>query len=333
MEPPLSERPGLLGAVVRIYQRTYLGDYIGFLLLQLSYQLTRFFITPAHRQFSLSDPAIQHPFAEVQRVSSWENVIYAGFVPLGILVVWSLVTRSSLHKAHVTVLGLLISVSLTSFLTHVVKNAIGRPRPDLIDRCQPALGTPGEGWVGFDVCTQTDRTKLEDGWRSFPSGHSSFAFSGLCYLSLWLAGQLHTWRPAADLARVLVTIAPLVGAMLIAMSRMSDYRHDVYDVSAGSLLGIVVSSFTYRRYFRSPRDRLCHEPWPSPLSDVSARRGNERPRSPKDEEEEIGTGDFDLDDLTEDEAERGLLDRSKSPARGKGVSRPGGEAGTSVTAL
>ena len=150
---------------------------------------------------------------------------------------------------------------------------------------------------------------LNDGWRSFPSGHSSFAFSGLGYLTLFLAGQMHTLRPRADLARVLITFAPVIGAMLIAMSRMADYRHDVYDVSVGSILGALISYFAYRRYWRPLRDVMCHEPWPSPLSDLGSWRVGAV--APKDEEEGVRDAeDFDLNELTDDEAERGLLDSS-----------------------
>jgi len=88
------------------------------------------------------------------------------------------------HKTNVTILGLAISVMLATFLTDVVKNSVGRPRPDLIDRCKPEKGTPEHILVTIDVCTETDYHVLHDGWRSFPSGHSSLAFSGLGYLAL-----------------------------------------------------------------------------------------------------------------------------------------------------
>ena len=69
--------------------------------------------------------------------------------------------------------------------------------------------------------------------------------------------------------------------------------------------------FAYRRYWRSLGSGLCHEPLGSPVSDVSARRSGVRREPPKDEEEGVrDAGDFDLDELTEDEAERGLLDSS-----------------------
>ncbi|KAL8799719.1 MAG: hypothetical protein Q9223_007534 [Gallowayella weberi] len=167
------------------------------------------------------------------------------------------------HKPHVTVLGLLTSLILTVFLTDTIKNAVGRPRPDLLARCRPAKGTPTHQLVNIDVCTEKDHHLLHDGWRSFPSGHSSFAFSGLGYLSLVLAGQLHVFLPHTDLFRVLLALVPLIAAALIAISRCEDYRHDVYDVTVGSILGILIAMFSYRRYYPSLQSRRCDVPYPS----------------------------------------------------------------------
>lgn len=112
-------------------------------------------------------------------------MLYAGVIPLLLLVLWTAVFRPGGHKAHVTILGLLTSLVLASFLADVVKNAVGRPRPDLLARCKPAKGTPRHELVTIDVCTEKDHHKLHDGWRSFPSGHSTFAFSGLGFLALY----------------------------------------------------------------------------------------------------------------------------------------------------
>lgn len=64
-----------------------------------------------------------------------------------------------------------------------LKNAIGKPRPDLVDRCQPdpeimaALLQPGNfSMASHAICTQKDNAILKDGFRSFPSGHSSSMF-------------------------------------------------------------------------------------------------------------------------------------------------------------
>lgn len=92
--------------------------------------------------------------------------------------------QPGVHKTNVTILGLAISIMLTTFLTDVVKNSVGRPRPDLIARCKPKKGSPEHALVTIAVCTEENHHVLHDGWRSFPSGHSSLAFSGLGFLAL-----------------------------------------------------------------------------------------------------------------------------------------------------
>jgi diacylglycerol diphosphate phosphatase/phosphatidate phosphatase len=175
---------------------------------------------------------------------------------------------------------ILTSIFLTTFVTDVVKNAVGRPRPDLISRCKPESGTPRDILVTIAVCTETDHHTLQDGWKSFPSGHSSFAFSGLGFLALFFAGQMHVFRPRTDLTRALLAAAPLIGAALIAISRCEDYRyvnsriikksgpnfmrsHDVYDVTCGSILGMSIAYFSYRRYYPRLHSSKCDEPFPS----------------------------------------------------------------------
>ena len=231
-----------------------------------------------------------------------------------LLLIWAVAFQPGLHKAHVSVLGLLISLILTSFLTNVVKNAVGRPRPDLIARCIPKKGTPENVLVTIEVCTQTNRHRLHDGWRSFPSGHSSFAFSGLGYLALYdfalsptvlfhtddtrfLAGQMHVFRPRTDLARVLLALAPLIGAALIAISRCEDYRHDVYDVTTGSIFGLLIAYFSYRRYYPSLKTSRCDTPYPS-RAETALERGYGKRR---DEEELIRSPiDFEVADIEHD---------------------------------
>ena len=105
-------------------------------------------------------------------------------------------------------MGLGLGLATTFFFTEGLKNLIGMPRPDLLARCNLdpaavqgfALGG-GEGgklplWnllVSSEACRQADAAMLDDGFASFPSGHSScefvvlagifFFFSGLMLLS------------------------------------------------------------------------------------------------------------------------------------------------------
>lgn len=248
--------------------------------------------------FRLDNRAKQYPHGHVQRVSSGENILFAGVGPLVFMIIWAMVARPGLHKAHVTILGLFISLFLSSLITDIIKNAVGRPRPDLIDRCKPAPGTPEHDLVTISVCTETNHRRVQDGWRSFPSGHSSWAFSGLGYFALFLAGQLHIFRPHADLVRFLIFLAPLIGASLVAVSRLADYRHDIYDITCGGLLGILVAYFSYRRYYRSLLHPKCDVPYPSRADYASARIGKAN-----DVELQQFNEDFSLDDMSEDEAQ------------------------------
>lgn len=269
-------------------QHSYAPDYLGFAGLLTAYLLIQFLVEPFHRMFYINDLRIAFPHAEIERVPVWLNFVYALFAPLGVLLAWNTVVaraRSSFHKQHSTILGLAISLILASFLTDIVKNTVGRPRPDLVARCKPGPGAPRDVLVTIDVCTETDHHTLHDGWRSFPSGHSSFSFAGLGYLALFLAGQLRIFRDRRDLGRALVCIAPLVGAAMIAISRCQDYRHDVYDVCVGSALGLTVAWFSYRRYWPRLSHRDCDEPYPTPGTEGYRERDDGGWRRVRDEEE------------------------------------------------
>ncbi|PQE29619.1 pap2 domain protein [Rutstroemia sp. NJR-2017a BBW] len=250
-------------------------------------------VKPFHRMFFINNIDIQYPHALQERVPVTWNLIYAGAIPCATLALWLGISKANLHKWHVTMLGFFIGLILTSFITDVIKNAVGRPRPDLISRCKPVPGTPDNKLVTIDVCTETDPHTLQDGWRSFPSGHSSFAFAGLGFLALFISGQTHVFRPRTDLGRVLLALAPLLGAAMIAISRCEDYRHDVYDVTCGSILGIGVTYFSYRRYFPKLHSSKCHEPYPSRETIFNQGFGKVK----NDEEAEVGAArEFDLSD-------------------------------------
>jgi len=283
-----SNETGLLETLQRFWRKSYAGDYTGLIVLAVLEFLIQFFGEPFHQLFLLSDERLQYPHAEVERVSVFWLFMYAAGVPLVVLILWTLAWRRDIHKAHVTILGLVTSILLTSFLTEVVKNAVGRPRPDLLARCSPKSSTPKNELVSVAVCTETIHHLLQDGWRSFPSGHSSFSFAGLGWLSIFFASQTHTLQPHTSLLATLLCIAPLLGAAMIAISRLEDYRHDVEDVIVGGLLGMTVAYFTWRRYYPALMDRHCDEPYGTP-SGSSRHYADDGFHQVRDEEEAFET--------------------------------------------
>jgi diacylglycerol diphosphate phosphatase/phosphatidate phosphatase len=120
---------------------------------------------------------------------------------------------------------------------------VGRPRPDLIARCIPrpgAVDRPVFGLSTVEVCTSTNKLRLDDGFKSFPSGHSSLSFAGLGFLTLYLAGKMHLWDPYGHRNRAWFALCPLLLAAMVAISRTEDNRHHWQDVLVGSALGFTI---------------------------------------------------------------------------------------------
>lgn len=219
---------------------------------------------PFERQFYINDLTISHPYAETQRVGNKMLFVYSLTVPLVVILVVVALLADPKHRwylLYISVLGLLLSVSLNNLFTDFIKNWIGRLRPDFLARCQPKKGLPLDTLLNAsEVCTTHHKERLMDGFRTTPSGHSSESFAGLGYLYLWLCGQLLTESPQSGIWRKVAALHPLLGALVIALSRTQDYRHHFIDVILGSALGYTVASFTYKRFFPPIKSELPFKP-------------------------------------------------------------------------
>jgi len=86
---------------------------------------------------------------------------------------------------------------------------------------------------------------------------------------------------------------------MIAISRVEDYRHDVWDVTAGSVLGSVMAYTQYRRYYPSLRNDGCEEPYRNIYDSVDGSDGVKA--KDRDEEERRRSADeYELDGLVAD---------------------------------
>ncbi|GAB5589340.1 hypothetical protein Unana1_04240 [Umbelopsis nana] len=181
-----------------------------------------------------------------------------------------MVVRKSVRDFHNGVLGLCLGLSMTIMMTDIVKITVGRPRPDMLDRCQPAAGSvdPPLGLSNYTICT-TDLNSyvMNDGFKSFPSGHSSFSFAGLGFLSLYLAGKMHLFDRRGHTYKGFIFAAPWIGAMLVAISRTVDYRHHWQDVTVGAIIGTGLAFFAYRQYYPPLWSDTSDEPY-APRIDI-----------------------------------------------------------------
>ncbi|KAK7467055.1 hypothetical protein VKT23_004117 [Stygiomarasmius scandens] len=213
------------------------------------------------REFSLTDTSICHTYAVHERVPNWALYIICFVAPFLLMPVVNVLTIRSWWDFHNSSLGLILGLALTGSITQFTKITVGRPRPDLIDRCQPLNGSvdPTYGLSTDSICTRTDL--LNDGFRSFPSGHSSMSFAGLGFLAYYLAGKLHLFDERGHAGKAWLALSPFAGAALVAISRTMDYRHHWQDVFIGSILGTVMSYFSYRQYYPDLASELSHRPY------------------------------------------------------------------------
>jgi len=203
------------------------------------------------RDFSPNDPLIQHPHT-LEQIPSYTNNLIAGAAPILLAVIVGL-NRNSLHEIHHGLLAAISGGSLNRVITEALKNRVGRLRPDFLARCK---------WdASRHVCTG-DIYQVLDGRKSFPSGHSSTAFVGMIFITLFLAGKtaalcfsITPSRGAligSRFARLCLVLSPLAFAAWVAITRIEDYRHHKEDVIVGSVIGLFSGTVCYLLYWPNP---------------------------------------------------------------------------------
>ena len=153
----------------------------------------------------MTDPGISYPYTQHETVTNATLVLVTLLAPAVIIVLGALaivpgtaapagrkpslskVLRRKFWEWNVGWMGLGVAYAGTFMATQGLKVLIGRPRPDLLARCDPniheiskyALSGLGESlqgattMVGYKICRNQDSTLTIDGFSSFPSGHSS----------------------------------------------------------------------------------------------------------------------------------------------------------------
>ncbi|KAF4615260.1 hypothetical protein D9613_003209 [Agrocybe pediades] len=215
------------------------------------------------REFSLHDPTISFPYAVHERVPNLALIFICFVTPLLLMPIVNFVTVRSWWDLHNSTLGLILGLALTGSLTQIVKITVGRPRPDLIDRCQPPAGSvdPPFQLSNWTICTQTDNAIMNDGFRSFFSGHSSLSFAGLGFFAFYLSGKMHLFDTRGHAGKAWLALSPFWAASLVAISRTMDSRHHWQDVLVGSLVGTFFAFFAYRQYYPALSSEMAHRPY------------------------------------------------------------------------
>ena len=186
------------------------------------------------------DPDISFPYVKDEKVSTSVLFVVSLVAPAILIALVSLVfVRSSVGREHwsksqiwkkklwewnVGWMGLGLSCAVTALFTNALKLLVGRPRPDLLSRCDPNLSEISSHVLGgirdqisegtlvsSTICQQTKHDILKDGFQSFPSGHASckltthyddvsygcvVTFAGLFYFALYLCSKFAIKLPS-----------------------------------------------------------------------------------------------------------------------------------------
>ncbi|KAL4809691.1 PAP2 superfamily-domain-containing protein [Aspergillus unguis] len=256
-----------------------------------------------HMPFSLTDIAISYPYTTDETIRTSVLVVVSLVAP-GVLIAAvcllltpgasierpvstrALLLRRKIWEWNAGWLGLALACAGAFMATEGLKDLYGRPRPDMLARCDPdlaniaayAVGGLGQRLDGAPtlvtsgICRNQGKSLREDGFVSFPSGHSSFAFAGLTYFSLWLCSKFTIAFPylahspltqdlrsqnrfairsqgaAPPIYLVILAFVPWAVAFFISASRWFDHRHHGFDIIFGSVLGMLFAWVGFRLY-------------------------------------------------------------------------------------
>jgi len=209
-------------------------------------------IEPHHRYImNISDPSINYPLVN-ETVPSWMLIPLVGIIPIGCILAIHFYQRyngmvSAKRELYYVLFGYFYSLVLTLLMTSFIKHVAGRPRPNFVQL---------SGYQPDGTFTGTPHN-ISNAYQSFPSGHTSSAFAGLGYLSLYFirlsfpSSNFHSRELGQDYHvnqgwKTVICLLPIGLATFIGLTRIVDYFHGFDDVSIGALLGLLICSLTFQ---------------------------------------------------------------------------------------
>jgi len=247
-------------------QLSFLLDWLFIFLVVVAVGILSI-ISPYERQFKIDDETISHPFIEDETFTASKLALSIVIFPVLVITVYHIVKRDIKYAFHQSIMGLCVSIVLCMLVTTLIKVSVGRFRPDFISRCQVNITKVEEIYKSYNIsnqisfgprnlynttiCTNTNKFILDEGRRSFPSGHTSAAFSTLTFTSLFIAGKINLFDGNFIFWKLLAVLIPNLLALFIGITRVIDYRHHWQDVVVGGMLGILFSALSYFYYFPS----------------------------------------------------------------------------------
>jgi len=234
------------------------------ILILVAFIIFEVVLKPFNRGFFCNDQSIQKPYVEKQTVPTMVLVVVT--VVLIILVVTlcncykrylcnekskgmqqlcCLMTNKWMHRLLSHIVLAFVGFAICIIITGLGKRMVGRLRPHFIAVCQPDYSKFNctDGYITFDVCTQTDEKKLKEARVSFPSGHASSSAFVATFSIFYIECFVKT-KPNMQLAKTFFQLVFLCLGIACSLTRISDYFHHWSDVFVGLLIGVISAVYT-----------------------------------------------------------------------------------------
>lgn len=195
-------------------------------------------------------------FSPLQSNTDIALIVIAVLVPLSIQL-W-MARKTGGFEKHKVLCVYFTAVGITISLTNCIKLYAGYLRPIFLQGCDPD--------EAYENCTSGKDREMR---LSFPSGHASLSFCGLCVFSFYLehcygmsasrvlllnkqnGDLIIAYKDNSRYMRIMCIMCyfPVVVAIFIAASRVHDNMHFPADVVGGSLLGGSVALLVHQTWY------------------------------------------------------------------------------------
>lgn len=246
---------------------SYVIDWTIYISILIVFMIYGTVLAPRYHEFLLLDTSLMYSYKSENEtvIPLYMLILIAVVLPIIQFVFCSIYNRNTLSTARKVwdifsgLMALCGSMATQLMITCILKNICGLPRPDLISRCQPMqtdIAKYGQ-LATVEICEAfaggpgPSAYILQEGFRSFPSGHLSTVFCGMVLTSLNIAGKLQIFDKRGISFKVLLAISPIMVACFVSCTRISDNRHFLRDVIGGSIIGSHVAVWFYLQYFPS----------------------------------------------------------------------------------